>query len=60
MPDLLTPLTRLRPLLAPSHELPTGPRERPRTEPPSGPGPSWLLDYAAFLQEQRDNYCQAS
>jgi hypothetical protein len=60
MPDLLTLPTSLRPSYARAYEHPAGPRERPRPEPPSGPGPSWLLDYAAFLQEQQDNYCQVS
>ena len=60
MPDLLTLPANLNPRPARTREVYASGFVPPRAEPASSDGPSWLSDYAVFLHEQEDHYCQVS
>src|SRR5262249_39719058 len=60
MTDLLTPQAKLNPMPTRSREVYAAGFVQPRAASPSSDGLSWLSEYAAFLHEQEDRYCQAS
>jgi hypothetical protein len=60
MPELLTPPAKFNPMPKRTREVYAIGFVPPRAAPPSLDGLSWLSEYAAFLHEQENHYCQAS
>jgi hypothetical protein len=60
MPDLLALLPNLTRLVPLANERLGSPLVRPESRPMSQEATPWLFDYAAFLREQQDCYCQGS
>jgi hypothetical protein len=60
MLDLLPPPALSFPRAPVRRELVVFTPDRPRVEQPLGVAPAWLFDYAAFVREQQDSYCQGN
>jgi hypothetical protein len=60
MPDLMTPPAKLNLLPTRTREVYASGFVQPRATSPSSDGLTWLSEYAVFLHEQEDHYCQAS